>query len=157
MREVLLRASVWPDCIRSDARFYRETDTPVGPTSLLPGFPTMARREGWHYLTRSFSTAGTPTITLTESNVATILQSLADAMSDDATRASVRAYNLSWIIRVVCDLHQPLYDTSRSTGTQPNGDAGGNRVWVQLRGVARDSINLHVVWDGWVWRTAWRP
>lgn len=154
MREVFLRASVWPDRIRGDARFYRETDAPVRPTPLLPGFPTMARREGWHYLTRSFSTDGTPTITLTEPNVATILPSLADAMGDNATPASTRAYNLSWIIHVVGDLHQPLHGTSRSSASQPNGDAGGNRVWVQLRGTARDSINLHAVWDGWVGRTA---
>ncbi len=153
-REVFLRASVWPDRIRGDARFYRETDKPLRPTELLPDFPTMARREGWHYLTRSFSTDGTPTITLTEPNVATILPSLADALGDDATPNPVRAYNLSWIIHVVGDLHQPLHGTSRSSASQPNGDAGGNRVWVQLRGVGRDSINLHAVWDGWVGRTA---
>lgn len=152
IREVFLRASVWPDRIRSDARFYRETDTPARATSLLPGFPTMARREGWHYLTRSFSTDGTPTITLSEPNVATILPALAEALGDEATPASVRAYNLSWIIHVVGDLHQPLHGTSRSTAAHPTGDAGGNRVWVQLRGSERDSINLHAVWDGWVGR-----
>ncbi len=63
IREVFLRASVWPDRIRGDARFWRETDPKAVPTPLLPGFPTMASRDGWHYLTRSFSTDGTPTQT----------------------------------------------------------------------------------------------
>jgi hypothetical protein len=67
---------------------------------------------------------------------------------------SVRAYNLSWIIHVVGDLHQPLHGTSRSAASHPDGDAGGNGVWVQLRGFERDSINLHAVWDGWVGRPA---
>lgn len=152
IREVFLRASVWPDRIRNDPRFYRETNRDAAPTPLLPGFPTMARHEGWHYLTRSFSTDGTPTIVLEEPNIATILPSLADALADGTVPASVRAYNLSWIIHVVGDLHQPLHGTSRSAATTPNGDAGGNYVWVQLRGYDRDSINLHALWDGWVGR-----
>lgn len=154
IREVFLRASVWPDRIRSDARFYRETDPTATPTPILPGFPTMARREGWHYLTRSFSTDGTPTIPLTAPNVATMMPSLADALADPGVPASTKAYNLGWIIHVVGDLHQPLHGTSRSTAAAPDGDAGGNRIWVQLRGAGRDSVNLHAVWDGWVGRVS---
>jgi hypothetical protein len=125
IREVFLRASVWPDRIRSDARFYRETDPNALPTPLLPGFPSMARRDGWHYLTRSFSTDGTPTITLTEPNVATVFPSLAASLGDNTVATSVRAYNLSWIIHVVGDLHQPMHGTSRSTAAHVDGDAGG--------------------------------
>lgn len=156
IREVFLRASVWPDRIRSDARFYRETDANATPTHLLPGFPTMARREGWHYLTRSFATDGTPTITLEEPNAASVFPSLAATLGDDAVPPSVRAYHLSWIIHIVGDLHQPLHGTSRSSASQPNGDAGGNRVWVKLRGSDRDSTNLHAIWDGWVGRSSGR-
>jgi hypothetical protein len=154
IREVFLRASVWPDRIRGDARFYRENDPSATPTPILPGFPTMARREGWHYLTRSFSTDGTPTIPLTAPNVATMMPSLADALADPGVPASTKAYNLGWIIHVVGDLHQPLHGTSRSTAASPDGDAGGNRMWVRLRGSGRDSINLHAVWDGWVGRVS---
>ena len=152
IREVFLRASVWPDRIRGDARFYRETDSNARPTPLLPGFPSMARRDGWHYLTRSFSTDGTPTITLAEPNIASVFPSLAESLGDNSVATSVRAYNLSWVIHVVGDLHQPMHGTSRSTAAQPTGDAGGNGVWVRLRGYDRDSINLHAVWDGWVGR-----
>jgi hypothetical protein len=154
IREVFLRASVWPDRIRGDARFYRETDANARPTPLLPGYPSMARHDGWHYLTRSFSTDGTPTITLSEPNVATIFPSLAESLGDNSVATSIRAYNLSWIIHVAGDLHQPLHGTSRSAASHPDGDAGGNGVWVQLRGSDRDSINLHAVWDGWVGRPA---
>lgn len=154
IREIFLRASVWPDRIRGDDRFYRENDPRARPTPLLPGFPTMARRETWHYLTRSFSIDGTPTISLEEPHVASLMPSLVDAFADEAVPMSVRAYNLSWIIHVVGDLHQPLHGTSRSSAAQPEGDAGGNREWVRLPGSTRDSINLHAVWDGWVGRAA---
>ncbi len=153
IREVFLRASVWPDRIRSDARFYRESDASARPTPLLPGYPSMARHDGWHYLTRSFSTDGTPTITLSEPNIATVFPSLAESLGDNSLATSIQAYNLSWIIHVVGDLHQPMHGTSRSTAAQPNADAGGNGVWVRLRGFERDSINLHAVWDGWVGRS----
>jgi hypothetical protein len=152
LRELFLRASVWPDRIRGDARFYQETNPNARATPLLPGFPTMARRDGWHYLTRSFSTDGTPTITLAEPNVTTVFPSLAASLADASVATSVRAYNLSWIIHVIGDLHQPMHGTSRSSAANPTGDAGGNGVWVVLRGYERDSINLHSVWDGWVGR-----
>lgn len=154
IREVFLRAAVWPDRIRGDARFYLETNPNARPTPLLPGFPSMARRDSWHYLTRSFSTDGTPTITLSEPNITTIFPSLVESLSDESVATSVRAYNLSWVIHVVGDLHQPMHGTSRSSAAHPDGDAGGNRVWVILRGYERDSINLHSAWDGWVGRVS---
>jgi hypothetical protein len=154
VREVFLRASVWADRIRGDARFYRETDRTPQPTPLLPGFPSMARRDGWHYLTRSFSSDGTPTIPLTEPHAASVMPQLADQMGDPAIAPSVRAYNLVWIIHIVGDLHQPLHGTSRSTRQHPDGDAGGNRVFVRLRAERPDSANLHGVWDSWVGRAA---
>ncbi len=154
VRELFIRASVWPDRIRSDARFYRETSREATPTPLLDGFPTMARREGWHYLTRSFSDDGTPTIMLTAPNVSTELPKMADALADNAIPGSVRAYHLGWIIHIVGDLHQPLHGTSRSSAFSPYGDAGGNGVWTTIPGSDRDSTNLHAVWDGMVGRVS---
>jgi hypothetical protein len=154
IREVFLRASIWADRIRSDARFYRENVRSPQPTPLLPGFPSMERHEEWHYLTRSFSTDGSPTISLAEPNAASVMPDLADAMADPARPAALRAYNLVWIIHIVGDLHQPLHGTSRSTRERPQGDAGGNGVFVRFPGDSRDSSNLHWVWDGWVGRAS---
>lgn len=153
MREAFLRAAVWADRIRNDRRFYKETDPRAQPTPLLPGFPTMARRDGWHYLTRSFSTDGALTQNLEVPNAATEMPRLADELADPAIAASVRAYNLVWIIHIVGDFHQPLHGTSRSTQARPQGDAGGNGVFVRLRADRPDSANLHSVWDGWLNRS----
>lgn len=147
-RELFLRASAWPDRLRRDRRFYTETDSGSEATPLLPGFPSMARRSGWHYLSRSFSTDGTPTQSLQAPNAVTILPGLADAMADAALPASIRAYNLSWIMHIVGDLHQPMHGTSRSTAARPKGDAGGNAEWVQIGATPADTMNLHAVWDG---------
>lgn len=152
IRDVFIRSSVWPDRIRGDERFYRENDPRATPTPMLPGYPSMARHEEWHYLVRSFSTDGTPTILLESPNAATAVATLADELANASTRASIRAYNLVWIIHIVGDLHQPMHGTSRSSAATPNGDAGGNRVWTHLPGSGYDSTNLHSVWDGMVGR-----
>lgn len=152
VRELFIRASVWPDRIRGDARFYRENDARARPTPLLPGYPSMARHEEWHYLVRSFSTDGTPTLQLEEPNAATAAAELATGLANRSLPASVRAYNLTWLIHIVGDLHQPMHGTSRSAVATPDGDAGGNYVWTQVPGSGRDSINLHAVWDGMVGR-----
>ena len=152
VREVFLRMAVWPDRLRGDARFYRENTPRPQPTPLLPGFPSMARHEEWHYLVRSFSTDGTPTIALASPHAATAVAQLADELDDRAAAPSRRAYNLSWIIHIVGDLHQPMHGTSRSTREERDGDAGGNRVFVRLWPDRPDSANLHSVWDGWIGR-----
>lgn len=152
IREVFLRASVWADRIRNDARFYRENDSRATPTPTLPGFPSMARHEEWHYLVRSFSTDGTRSLRLPAENAASAAAQLADGLADANAPAATRAYNLVWLIHIVGDLHQPLHGTSRSSQEHPDGDAGGNRVFVRLWPDRADSANLHGVWDGWVGR-----
>jgi hypothetical protein len=47
-----------------------------------------------------------------------------------------------WIEHMVGDVHQPLHCISRILRSMPEGDAGGNRVFVTPVG------NLHGLWDG---------
>ena len=58
-REAFLAASVWPDQIRSDPRFYDDTQPAARPTPLLPGFPDMGRHTNWHYTNLPFTQDGT--------------------------------------------------------------------------------------------------
>lgn len=154
VRELFLRLSVWPDRIRRDRRFFDELNPNASPTPLLPGFPSMASRSTWHYLPRGFSTDGTSTQLLTAPNAVTALPGFADALADRGLPASVRSYGLGWLVHVIGDLHQPLHGISRASVTHPDGDAGGNAVWVQIGASSIDTSNLHAVWDGMVRRTA---
>jgi S1/P1 nuclease len=38
----------------------------------------------------------------------------------------VRSYDLTWILHLVGDAHQPLHASGRYTRQIPNGDGGGN-------------------------------
>src|SRR5271167_3457086 len=46
-RDAFLRASVWPDEIKGDPRFYEDTFANAQPTPLLPGFPSSG--VGWAF------------------------------------------------------------------------------------------------------------
>src|ERR1700722_2866388 len=59
-RDAFLAASVWPDVIKGDNRFYDDTRADAKPTPLLPGYPSMARHTNWHYIDIPFSPDGTP-------------------------------------------------------------------------------------------------
>ena len=49
-RWAFINASVWPDQIRDDPRFYNEERADAKPTPALPGFPDMGRHTRWHYI-----------------------------------------------------------------------------------------------------------
>jgi hypothetical protein len=137
-RAAFLAASVWPDMIRSDPRFYNENQPATAP---IPGLPDGAQiRHGqWHYIDIPFSMDGTPTVPAAESNA---LRELTEFEAIDRMSEPMQVYLLPWILHIIEDVHQPLHTMMRFTASDPTGDQGGNRVRLQ------DGSNLHSYWDG---------
>jgi hypothetical protein len=138
-RDAFLAASVWPDVIKGDNRFYDDTRANAQPTPLLPGFtnvgfPSMARHTNWHYIDLPFSPDGTPLEPIPNPNALIELRRILKG-------ADLSAYDLPWLVHVAGDVHQPLHCTSRFTKSQPKGDQGGNLVFVN------PGRNLHAFWD----------
>jgi hypothetical protein len=138
-RDAFLAASVWPDAIRGDNRFYDDTLPNAQPTPLLPGFASlgflsMARHTNWHYIDLPFSPDGTPLEPIPSPNALIELRRI-------LKEADLSAYDLPWLVHLTGDLHQPLHCTSRFTKSQPKGDQGGNLVYVA------PGRNLHALWD----------
>jgi hypothetical protein len=141
-REAFLAASVWPDRIKGDGRFYDDTRPDAQPTTLLAGFPSMARHTNWHYIDIPFSQDGTPLKPAKSPNALDQLQRILKILGPADAEAS---YDLPWLIHLTGDVHQPLHGTSRFSRSQPDGDQGGNLVFVTLgNGAGR---NLHAFWD----------
>jgi hypothetical protein len=141
-REAFLAASVWPDMIKGDNRFYDDTRPNARPTPLLPGFPSMARHTNWHYVDIPFSPDGTPLRQPKSPNALEQLQRILKVLGPADADAP---YDLPWLIHIEGDVHQPLHCTSRFLKSQPDGDAGGNSVFVML--VGGQGRNLHAFWD----------
>jgi hypothetical protein len=138
-RDAFLAASVWPDVIRGDKRFYDDTLPNPQPTPLLPdfasaGFPSMARHTNWHYIDLPFSPDGTPLEPAKAPNALIEIQRI-------LKEANLGVYDLPWLVHLTGDVHQPLHCTSRYTKSLPEGDQGGNLVFVT------PGRNLHSFWD----------
>jgi hypothetical protein len=132
-REAFLTASVWPDTIKGDARFYDDTQAIPKVTPRLPGFPSMARHTNWHYVDLPFSPDGTPLEAPKTPNALIELRRI--------LKKRMTPYDLPWLIHLTGDVHQPLHCTSRFTRSEPHGDQGGNLLFVV------PGRNLHSLWD----------
>ena len=138
-KAVFLAASVWPDQIRNDSRFYDETKNGFRP--LLAGFPDMGRHLSWHYVRLPFSADGTPVRQPQPPNALSEITRIIAELANSNLDSSRAAYDLSWLIHLVGDVHQPLHTVSRFTAGQPGGDQGGNLMWVSR------TRTLHELWD----------
>ncbi|HEY2735349.1 MAG TPA: S1/P1 nuclease, partial [Polyangiales bacterium] len=50
------------------------------------------------------------------------------ALADPGVEEDVKSYDLTWLLHLVGDVHQPLHCTSRFDHSDPSGDQGGNLV-----------------------------
>jgi hypothetical protein len=143
-RDAFLAASVWPDIIKGDRRFYDDTLPDAQPTPLLPGFSglgllSMARHTNWHYIDIPFSPDGTP---LQPAQAPNALLEIRRILRE----TDLSVYDLPWLVHLTGDVHQPLHCTSRFTKSEPQGDQGGNLVEIAPSPPSR-ARNLHALWD----------
>ncbi len=142
-RAAFLAASVWPDVIKGDRRFWNEARTDAKPTPRLPGFPDMQQHQVWHYKDLPFSPDGTATVEQGPPNAETETNRIVAALRGNAKSKPLQAaYDIPWLIHIEGDLHQPLHCVGRFTKDSPKGDAGGNAEWVT------GPMRLHAYWDG---------
>jgi hypothetical protein len=68
-------------------------------------------------------------------------------LSEPGASDDVKSYDLAWLLHLVGDVHQPLHATSRFIHSQPQGDAGGNKIGIHC-GSGCSAQELHAFWDG---------
>ena len=89
-------------------------------------------------------------------NIVTRLKLSVAAVKNDLVSDSIRARELSWILHLVGDIHQPLHCAGVVSKRFPQGDRGGN--WAVVAATAREIQpaeltdpprlpNLHGYWD----------
>ena len=127
-RAAFVSAATWPDDIRGDSKFHHGE---------------------WHYIDFPFSPDATsfPPADLTAPSALTKIGEFRRSVADKSVDEAERAIQASWLIHLVGDVHQPLHATARFIRSLPNGDRGGNLVFVQ------GASNLHSYWDGLLGQT----
>ncbi|WP_050385875.1 S1/P1 nuclease [Bradyrhizobium pachyrhizi] len=148
-----VKAATWSDQIKSLSDYHNDGDrngdvapqTPEASQNI--GYDDHFRHKYWHFIDEPFSTDGTPLQQPQAPNAQTQIAAFKKTLADTTAQDGVRSYDLSWLLHLVGDLHQPLHATSRFTHAEQDGDAGGNDVKVSCTrcGSAR---KLHAFWDG---------
>jgi len=128
-RVAFLRAATWADAIRSD-RAYKDDEPGSATATQNIGYAELLRHTAWHYVNRPFSRDGTPLLEPATPNVATQIPVLRAALCAAATSDELKSYDLSWLMHLVGDVHQPLHCVARFDRATPFGDRGGNLVKV---------------------------
>jgi hypothetical protein len=148
---IFMIAATWADRIKSDPDYHTDgshngnrppNDETAGQNI---GFDDLARHKYWHFVDLPFSDDNTTLPSVPTPNAATQIakfRAVLNSVSNDPNVEKLKSYDLSWLLHLVGDVHQPLHSSTRVSATDLDGDDGGN-------GVKLDSpANLHTFWDG---------
>ncbi|TBD50478.1 hypothetical protein ELH22_37850 [Rhizobium ruizarguesonis] len=167
-RYTFIRAAAWADDIKTYAAYQnassggkdREKDEATTPTAGRNiGYRDLLIHGYWHFKDIGFRLDGKeppapdPVDAVTQIKLFTAALPRSAGQPDD-----VRSYDLTWLLHLVGDIHQPLhavtlYDerfTKKHAEAKPKpepdtGDRGGNEIMVvPANGVP---VNLHAYWD----------
>jgi hypothetical protein len=142
-------AATWPDRIKGDPTYQTDgTDngnTPPtdGTADNNLGYVDKARHKYWHFIDTPFSNDNTTLIQPPASNAQARIDAFRAVLASTTATDELKSYDLSWLLHLVGDVHQPLHCVARFSQTQTQGDDGGNGV--KLNGTPD---KLHSFWDG---------
>jgi len=129
---LFMLAAEWPDVVRSDKK-HEEYNHPK-----------------WHYTDEPFKPAGQPesikTLPPDEENIMTAYEKNLAVLKNESETPQNRSIALCWIFHLIGDIHQPCHTTSLFTTEYPEGDKGGNLVFIKTEPDAA-AIKLHWFWD----------
>lgn len=140
-------AATWPDEIKRDKTYVNDGPhggdrPPAKDADRNTGYDDHARHKYWHFVDTPFSTDGTTLPSIPTPNAQTQIIAFRKVLK--STRAdALKSYDLSWLLHLVGDVHQPLHCATRVSATEKDGDAGGNNVKLTIC----PTCELHAFWD----------
>jgi len=141
-------AATWPDRIKRAAGYNEDNPSdpnkPDGPISFQNiGFTDHYRHRCWHFIDVAFTQDNTSPLPATPvPNAKERIELFRPALGSNDD--DLKSYDLSWLLHLVGDVHQPLHCATRVGLTQPDGDAGGNKVTLDQ---GTSIVKLHAFWD----------
>jgi len=145
---IFMIAATWPDRIKFLSTYSDDTKNPDRPdgkatNSQNIGYSDLFKHRYWHFIDTPFTQDGAALEPAPDPNAQTRIilfrQVIASNEPDE-----LKSYDLSWLIHLVGDVHQPLHCASRFSQQVPDGDQGGNLVQLCA---APCKDELHAFWD----------
>lgn len=146
--QVFMLAATWPDAIKKDASYVSdgssEGNRPEGAIARNnSGYSDHNLHKYWHFYDMPFSVSRTKLPSIPNPNALSQITAFRKVLSSNASD-ELKSYDLSWLLHMVGDVHQPLHCTTRVSEAAPLGDNGGNDVYVKHKG---KKMRLHWFWD----------
>ena len=141
-----VHAATWADDIKTKEYNYTrdKVDGPAAAQNI--GYADKNQHAFWHYKDINWSPDGTPLPPPDAVDLVTQLKLMIAALpANSGATDDVRSYDLTWILHLVGDAHQPLHASGRYTRQIPNGDGGGNAE--QVIPASGETLALHAYWD----------
>jgi hypothetical protein len=144
-RAAFLLAATWADDIKSQPNYINDGERADGRMAAANlGYADRMQHRYWHFIDLPFSDDGTRTEQPLKPNVVTQIATFATTLASPKSDAQLKSYDLTWLLHLVGDIHQPLHAISRFTRAEPQGDHGGNRISLCRLPCRKD---LHGYWD----------
>jgi len=144
---IFMMAATWADGIKRDSTYTQDGSQNGNRPDGSPdpgkntGYDDLLVHKYWHFINTPFTTDGTALPAIPTPNaqerIALFRTVLASTSADP-----LKSYDLTWLLHLVGDVHQPLHASTRVSSTDPNGDSGGNLVKLSCT-----SCQLHAFWD----------
>jgi hypothetical protein len=142
-RIAFVHAATWPDDIKKDPAWRKDPIEESGADANI-GFGDRRMHHYWHFAGFPWSTDGTPGKPPREPDALERLGVFRRALASDVPD-DLAAYDLTWTIHLIGDVHQPAHTTTRYSKGLPKGDAIATRELVVVDGKVK---KLHAFWDG---------
>jgi len=144
---IFMLAATWADRIKRDATYIKDGSQGGNRPEGSPdpgkntGYDDLMMHKYWHFIDTPFSKDGTPLPAIPTPNaqerIALFRTVLASTSADP-----LKSYDLTWLLHLVGDVHQPLHASTRVSSSDPHGDSGGNLVKLGC-----PHCELHAFWD----------
>jgi len=144
---IFMIAATWADGIKRDSTYTQDGSQGGNRPDGSPdparntGYDDLLMHKYWHFVDTPFTTDGSalpPIPTPNAQDRIALFRGVLASTSPDP----LKSYDLTWLLHLVGDVHQPLHAATRASGIDPSGDAGGNFVKLDC-----SKCELHAFWD----------
>ena len=131
---IFMRAATWPDQIKARDSGYTDdgTDSGMRPdgerSAQNTGYGDRLRHRYWHFVVKPFSRDGSPLPPIPTPNAQDRIHLFRAVIASTTESDDLKSYDLTWLLHLVGDVHQPLHVATRVSATQPDGDRNGSLV-----------------------------
>ena len=147
-RMLFMIAATWPDEIKRDPAYTKDGsddgNRPDGSPdpSANRGYDDLLMHKYWHFIDTPFSRDGTALPPIPTPNAQERIALFRGVLNSNAPDL-LKSYDLTWLLHIVGDVHQPLHCATRVSSAEPGGDSGGNKVKL----CSGCPLELHGFWD----------